>query len=741
MRPPPRRTCPPCWATALTAGVILLALTPLHAAPDAARRTRILVTSPLGQVGAAPGRVTLADALAQAAGDPTDNVIEFDPSVFTAAEGHIQLRNPLLFESNRTGWDAIDGSAGGAVVVIDATACNDAGIVVGGDAQLTLSGLTVRGGQQRVLLAKDNARITLERVVLREGSMPGLALFGKANATLRYSRLTDNRTHGLELHGQATASLEQVALGRNRQAGIACFEEASVTARDCHLEENGEWAAVLTDRSRMELTACTLRKSRFASADVSGAARLLCRDCAIEDSLRFGVFATGDSTVELIASRVRANGSRGIELQDAADLLVEQTHVQFNADYGIILFGRASIGAKGSTISHNGAHGVSLRGLATGVFANCSFVGNRYSGIGCLDGHDGGDVKITQCTFAQNGMRPIYRGPLHLDPLVPTPLRIEQQTVRCLAEAGAEIELYLDRAGEAARYLRTVRADNRGLFEIDTQEIPQGWVMTAAATVEGSTSEFNVIGGTAPGPVLEALLGRTGPLSDDGGETNFDAVIRRWKPHTHLVLNIENSPSLAVERYLRFLVQRIPDWTAGSVTGSAHLGPVNQRTMGATVIPIRYVSPDAAQLFGRGGVTFMKWDAGGYFVNPMEIVLAIGRDPQESCPRVLAHEVGHALGLCHARVGLLSRMQGSAVPSQAFVNDFSPMMTFYDVLALQILHDRSNASGLTLRKLVQRGVIPPPQVSELTAARPATAEPTFSPPPVDRAQPPLSNRP
>ncbi|MCL2330896.1 MAG: right-handed parallel beta-helix repeat-containing protein, partial [Phycisphaerae bacterium] len=501
------------------------------------------------------------------------------------------------------------------------------------------------------------------------------------------------------------------------QSGVAGFDQATITADSCQFDRNGHWNVVLTGQSQVRLSNCTLSGAQFANLDASDSARVELRNCRIEKGQRFGLFITGNSELDIAGSSICKHANRGIEMQNIASLRIASTSVSENGDYGVILFERSRIKATECNFARNGGHGVSLRNQASGLFEQCEFSNNRFSGLGCLDAHDGGVVRATQCAFHGNGMRPIYRGPLHLDPLVPTPLTIDDLTVTCLADPRASVELYLDRVGEASHYLRTIQADSRGRFRVSRAEVPEGYVMTAAATVDGATSEFNVIAGSSSADVIGALLARTGPLSDIGGRIDLDGDLRRWRTGTRLILYLPDPPSVAVQQYAQFFASHVSDWTCGAVRAelnTAAVPPVAQED--TIVVSVRYVPADSNQLLGRGGVTIMKWDLQGYFVDPMKILLASCKDADETCPRVLAHEFGHVLGLCHVRVGLLSRMQGSTPPSSSFVNDFSPTLTFYDVLALHTLHSPEIAAPATLRQVAAAGSLPPSSRNTMASA-------------------------
>jgi hypothetical protein len=399
-------------------------------------------------------------------------------------------------------------------------------------------------------------------------------------------------------------------------------------------------------------------------------------------------------------------------------------------------------------IRGNRGHGLAVRDGAEAEVCDSIFEHNEFSGAGAPDASAGGRLSIRRCLFRGNGMRPIFRGPTHLDPIVPTTSEIRGDAVLASAAPFAEVDLYADRAGEASRFLETVTADARGEFRVSPAAARWPDVVTAAATTpDGHTSEFNVIAGPPSRAILAALLARAGPLSDaETDRIDMRSAVHRWRTGTRVSFRFETPAPPHVRRGAEWFAGRIPVWTAGNIRVDLRQGPAAPNDEPA-LVPIRYAPARDERLNGTGGTTYTRWDATGFFSAPIRIFLAEPEPGRPACPRVAIHEMCHALGLYHARVGLLSRLQGIPAPPPGYLNDFSPAPTFYDVTALQILYDNRLEGRVTLARLAAAGLMPAalPEESREMAARPIDADesgdreassvgppPVFSPPATSR---------
>ena len=115
---------------------LLLALAPLARAqrPEASvggpGPHPIIVNSARSTITADRGSTTLVGALARAANDPQDNVIEFDPAALGAGPVVIRLAESIVVDQAAGGHDRVNGGFVKSGVILDASACPDAGVIV-----------------------------------------------------------------------------------------------------------------------------------------------------------------------------------------------------------------------------------------------------------------------------------------------------------------------------------------------------------------------------------------------------------------------------------------------------------------------------------------------------------------------------------------------------------------------------------------------------------------------------------
>src|SRR5687768_8929693 len=96
------RACLPCFLILIVGGWWLMpndtlaARQPAHNKKQAIPRIQVNALSP--RTGGATPSATLTDALAQAARDPKDNVIESDPALATTGAITIALTSPIVID-------------------------------------------------------------------------------------------------------------------------------------------------------------------------------------------------------------------------------------------------------------------------------------------------------------------------------------------------------------------------------------------------------------------------------------------------------------------------------------------------------------------------------------------------------------------------------------------------------------------------------------------------------------------
>jgi len=711
----------------ISSWTLLVALAPAAAAlAQHPPRLVFVVTTGADHPPAGPG-VTLRQALEAAAADPRDNVVRFDPRVFAESTVRIVLERGLALRAGPEGAGHDTLEAAGCRIEI-AGRMDTGPLLTAHGLTLAFRNVSFDASSTRGLYLSDCPEVRFERCTLSGSLGAGITAFGSGAVQVIESTITGCRTHAIETHDQVALLAAESSLSGNGQSGLAQFDRSRAILADCRLDDNGRWAAVVSASASLRADRTEMRRSGLAHLDAGADSHVELNDCSLRESKRFGIMAGGRSQVRLIRCAVTSQAARGIELQDEAQAVLRQTLVGWNGHFGIVLFGRSIAHIDGGSISGNRGHGMAVRDQATAEAYDCRFERNEYSGIGAPDAGSHARALARRCTFHGNGMRPIFRGPMHIDPPVPTVARIDGRFVLVRTPPRATVDLYLDTGGEAARYLRTVVADDIGTFRLSLDEVPSGQVMTAAATtVDGHTSEFNVIAAQPDREILAALLARTGPLSDAGGPIDTDAAVQRWRPGTHVVFQFAERPPPHVVRYVQWFTQRLGDWTTGTVTADAAFEPPTSLPPGAMSVPIEFAYQTDERLRGAGGTTYTRWDSQGFFTGPIRIVLARAGPAELPCPRVAVHEMLHAMGLYHARVGLLSRMQGMTPPATGYVNDFAPAPTFHDVLALQVLYKQKVMSRITIAQLTRAGLLPQAPGPSLAAVRPSERPTTEEP--------------
>lgn len=213
---------------------------------------------------------------------------------------------------------------------------------VGRGAQVTVEGLTIKGGRGGYISP--------------ELSSAGVFLADQAVLNLHQVKIIQNAASGVFASGKAVLSAEEVEIAQNMRYGVELMGEAQARFEKAKILQNSMGGVWLSSASALEL-----------------------EESVVIENSGLGLWARDWTKVKLWATEVRANQGPGIRGQDAAEVALLGSQVLRHPEVGVEILGNAVLRAHGTIFQENW-HGIEIKGGVAEI-QGCSIVSNRWDGL------------------------------------------------------------------------------------------------------------------------------------------------------------------------------------------------------------------------------------------------------------------------------------------------------------------------------------------------------------------------
>lgn len=210
------------------------------------------------------------------------------------------------------------------------------------EAQVSLEGLTIRGGRGGYVSPK----------------MSSAGVF-----------LTEN----------AVLNLRQVKILQNAASGVFASDKAVLNCDDVEISGNARYGLELVGEARAHLKAAKIAQNGMGGLWVSSAGNLELEDSLVAENASLGLWARDESKVKLWSTEVRENGGPGLRCEDASEVRLLASRVLNHRDVGVEVLGDAVFEAYGTIFQENW-HGLVIKG-GIAFLQGCSVLGNRWDGL------------------------------------------------------------------------------------------------------------------------------------------------------------------------------------------------------------------------------------------------------------------------------------------------------------------------------------------------------------------------
>ena len=223
-----------------------------------------------------------------------------------------------------------------------------------GGAKLSARGLKVIGGWQGLLLGAD-AQATITGCTV-SGNGYGIWLWGSSQATITGCSVSGNGFDGIELVDLAQATITQTTVSKNF-VGIQLWGLAQAT-----------------------ITGCTVSENRWNGIVLSGSAQATITESTVSGNEEDGVGLYELAQAAISGCTVSGNTWDGIELVDSAQATITGSTLSENGRDGIRLLGSGQATISGCTVSGNW-YGIRLGNLAQATIEGNKIFGNKGYGV------------------------------------------------------------------------------------------------------------------------------------------------------------------------------------------------------------------------------------------------------------------------------------------------------------------------------------------------------------------------
>jgi parallel beta-helix repeat protein len=193
------------------------------------------------------------------------------------------------------------------------------GLLVGADAQATISNSTLSGNRWGILLW-GSAQATISSSSLSE-NLFGIGLLGSTQAAISGSTVSENK-YGIWLEDLAQAAITNSSLSKNGDDGIRLEDSAQVTISNSTISGSG-LGIELRDSAQATISNSSLSKNRLFGILLLGSATVTLKESTVEKNGTYsecakadwscnGITVSGESRTTIIASKIINNADWGI---------------------------------------------------------------------------------------------------------------------------------------------------------------------------------------------------------------------------------------------------------------------------------------------------------------------------------------------------------------------------------------------------------------------------------------------